>query len=133
MKLIFSHKSLLLVGLVLNIGLIIYVTFIAEGGFASVQQGDWKAIVNEVPMSLLFFLAAVIKPYLMIWSKCRKDIDIISLAATVMLATTVIAGVIILMAEKNMTRDLTMYINWAILWGASYYFVLAPRQTPASD
>ena len=128
-KLIINYKSLLLAGLALNIVLIIYVYFIVEGGPVSVQQsGDWVAILNEVPMTLLLFLAAVFKPYLMIWSRCRKNRDVISFAGTVMLATTAIAGLIIILAGNILTKDLALYLNWALLWGASAYFVLTPQR-----
>lgn len=133
MKLILNHKSLLLAGLALNIALIIYVYLIVEGGPVSVQQsGGWLAILNEVPMTILFFLAAVFKPYLMVWSRYRKSSEVIVLAGTVMLTTTAIACLIIILSEKTLTKDLTLYINWALLWGASAYFVLIPQRTSTS-
>jgi hypothetical protein len=133
-KLFFNYKSLLLAGLVLNIAVIIYVYFIVGGGPASMKQsGDWMAIFNEVPLTFLFFLAAVFKPYLMVWSKCRKYIDVVFTAGMVMLATTAISSLIILLAKQTLTQDLTMYVNRALLWGTSTYFVLAPKQDPTIE
>ena len=129
-----NYKSLLLAGLLLNVALMIYVYFIVDGGPASVQQsGDWMAILNEVPITLLFFLAAVFKPYLMVWSKCKKNISIALSAGATMFATTAIACLIIFIAKQAMIKDLTMYINWALLWGASAYFVLVPQRVSSGD
>lgn len=134
LKLIFNYKSLLLTGLALNIFIIIYIYFIVDGGPVSVQQGgDWMAILNEVPMTILFFLAGVFKPYLMVWSRCRKNFDVISLAGTLMLTTTLIAFFIIIYSEKALTKDLALYLNWALLWGASAYFVLTPQRISSSE
>ena len=127
---IFNYKSLLLAGLSLNVALLIYVYFIVDGGPASVRQsGDWMAILNEVPITLLFFLAAVFKPYLMVWSKSKKHISIGSSAGATMFATTACACLIIYLAKQAVTKDLTLYINWALLWGASAYFVLVPQES----
>jgi len=134
MKLMFNFKSLLLAGLALNVALIIYVYFMVDGGPVSVQQGgDWMAILNEVPMTVLFFLAGVFKPYLMVWSKCRKNSDLILQAGTVMFTTTAIACLISFVADIKMAKDMALYINWALLWAASAYFVLLPRQTSSGE
>lgn len=134
LKAVLNYKSLLLAGLALNVALIIYVYFVVDGGPASVQQGgDWMAILNEVPITLLFFLAAVFKPYLMVWSKCRNNSDVILPAGTVMLITTTIACLIIILAGQAVTKDLALYINWALLWGASAYFVLTPQRTTSEQ
>lgn len=129
-----SDKPLLFVGLFLNIALMIYVYFLKNGGPASLQQGgDWLAIWNEVPMTFLFFLAAIIKPYLMVWARCRKNFDLIFQAGAVMLFTTAPACLIAILAQQALTRDLTMYINWALLWGASTYFALIPQRSLAGE
>ena len=134
LKQILNYKSLLLAGLLLNVVLMIYVYFIVDGGPASVQQsGDWMAILNEVPITLLFFLAAVFKPYLMVWSKCKKNISIALSAGATMFTTTAIACIIIFLTKQAMIKDLTMYINWALLWGASAYFVLVPQRVSSGD
>jgi hypothetical protein len=51
----------------------------------------------------------------------------------VMLATTAISSLIILLAKQTLTQDLTMYVNRALLWGTSTYFVLAPKQDPTIE
>lgn len=135
MKLFFNHKSQLLAGLALNIALMIYVYFMVDGGPVSVRQsGDWLAILNEVPLTLLFFLAAILKPYLMVWWRCKKNAEVISWAGMVMLATTAVACLIIFfLAEKPITKNVTLYVNWVFLWGASTYFVLIPQRTLSSE
>ena len=134
MKSLFSYKSLLLSGLVLNIALMIYVYFIVDGGPVSIRQhAGWVAILNEVPIVVLFYLAGIVKPYLMLWSKSKNNSDGISLAGTVMLTTTAFACLIIILAGKPLTKDLTLYINWAFLWGTSAYFVLIPKRITSSE
>lgn len=133
-KLIFNHKSLLLAGIALNVALMIHVYFIVDGGPASMQQGgNLMAVLNEVPMTILFFLASVFKPYLMVWSRCRGNSDIILSAGTVMFSTTAIACLIVSLAGKPVIKDLTLYINWAFLWAASAYFALTPQRTLSSE
>ncbi len=133
-KEIFNFKWIVLTGLALNIAITIYVYFMVDGGPASLKPGgDWMGILNEIPMVVLFYLAGVLKPYLMIWSKCRKNPAMISMAGTVMLATTAIAGLIIMLAETPLTKDVTLYSNWALLWGASAYYVLIPQRTSSSE
>ena len=134
MKVLFSYKSLLLYGLVLNIALMIYVYFVVDGGPVSIRQdAGWVAILNEVPIVVLFYLAGILKPYLMLWSKSRKDLEGISLAGAVMLTTTAIACLIIILAGKPLMKDLTLYINWALLWGTSAYFVLIPKRISSGE
>jgi hypothetical protein len=131
---IFNFKLIILAGLALNIAITIYVYFMVDGGPVSLKQGgDWMAILNEIPMVVLFYLAGVLKPYLMIWSKCRKNPDIISMASTVMLATTAVASWIIMLAATPITKDVTLYSNWALLWGASAYYVLIPQRTSSNE
>ena len=131
---IFNFKLIILAGLALNIAITIYVYFLVDGGPVSLKQGgDWTEILNEVPMVVLFYLAGVLKPYLMVWSKCRQNPDIISMAGTVMLATTVIASLIIILAATPLTKDMTLYSNWALLWGASAYYVLTRQRTSSSE
>jgi hypothetical protein len=133
-KKILNFKLIILTGLALNIAITIYVYFMVDGGPVSLKQGgDWMAILNEVPMVVLFYLAGVLKPYLMIWSKCRKNPDIISAASTVMLVTTAIASWIIILAATPLTKDITLYCNWALLWGASAYYVLIPQRTSSNE
>ncbi len=128
MKLLLSYKSALLSGLVLNIALMIYVYFVVDGGPVSIRQGaGWVAILNEVPIVVLFYLAGIVKPYLMLWSKSKNNSDGILFAGTVMFTTSAIACLIIIFASKAVTKDLTLYINWALLWGTSAYFVLVPK------
>lgn len=135
MKLFFNHKSQLLAGLVLNIALMIYVYFMVNGGPASMRQsGNWLEILNEVPLTILFFLAAILKPYLMVWWRCKKNVEVISWAGMVMLATTAVACLIIFfLAEKPVMKDVTLYVNWVFLWGASTYFALIPQRTLSSE
>jgi multisubunit Na+/H+ antiporter MnhB subunit len=133
-KKLFSFKLIMLAGLALNIAITIYVYFMVDGGPVSLKPGgDWMAILNEIPMVVLFYLAGVFKPYLMIWSKCRKNPATISMASTVMLATTAIASWIIWLAATPITKDVTLYSNWALLWGASAYYVLIPQRTPSNE
>ena len=130
LKFLFNYKSQLWAGLALNFVLLVYVYFIVDGGPTSVQQGgDWLEVLNEVPISIVFFLAAILKPFLMVWWRCRKNVDVITFAGTVMLAITVIACVIAWVAGTPMVKDLAMYISWVFLWAASAYFVLIPQQT----
>ncbi|MDD2720294.1 MAG: hypothetical protein PHH47_03170 [Gallionella sp.] len=106
-----------------------YVYFIVDGGPAALRQGgDWVAILNEVPLTLVFFLAGVFKPYLMVWSRCRKHPSVVRSAAFVMLATTLLAGLVMLLSRQPIAKDLALYINWALLWAASAYYVLLPQQ-----
>lgn len=134
LKFLFNHKSQLLAGLVLNVALMIYVYIIVGGGAASLQhKEDWLSILNEVPITIVFFLAAILKPYLMVWWRCRRNVDVITSAGTVMLVITAIAGVIALSAGSALAKDLAMYINWAFLWAASTYFVLLPQQSFVSE
>lgn len=129
MKLIFNYKSLLLAGLSLNIALMIYIYFLVDGGSAAMRQGGgWMAILNEIPMTVLFFLAGVFKPYFMVWSKCRKHPELIWRAAAVMFATTAMACLISFVAKTGMVKDMALYINWAFLWAASAYYVLINQQ-----
>jgi hypothetical protein len=129
---IFMYRALLLAGLCLNVALFVYVYFMVDGGPASVHQdgGGWTAIFNEIPITFVFFLASVFKPYLMVWSKCRNDSAVITAAALVMLATTVVASMIAVLAEHVVMKNIVLYINWAFLWSVSAYFVLTrPRDT----
>jgi hypothetical protein len=131
---ILSYKSILLAGLFLNVAVFIYVYFIVDGGPASVlQDGGWIAIFNDVPITALFFLASVFKPYLMVWSKCRNDSVVITTAGVVMLATTAIACLIIILAVQAVTKNIALYINWALLWGVSAYFVLTPQRASSRE
>ena len=120
---------MLLAGLALNIALMGYIYFLVDGGPAAVKQGDWMAILNEIPMTLVFFLAGVFKPYLMVWSKCRKNPDVIMAAGRVMLVSTAIACWASYSFESNVAKDMALYINWAMLWAASAYYVLLPQPT----
>lgn len=135
MRSLFNHKSQLLAGLALNIALMIYVYFMVDGGPASMRRsGDWLAILNEVPLTLLFFLAAILKPYLMVWWRCKKNAEVSWWAGMAMLATTAVTCLIIVfLAEKPLAKDMALYINWVFLWGASTYFVLIPQRTLASS
>jgi len=129
-----GYKPLLLAGLALNIALMAYVYFMVGGGPAALKQGgDWMAILNEIPMTILFFLAGVFKPYLMVWSKCRKNSDVILWAGSVMFTTTIIACLISYIVDSNVAKDMALYINWAVLWAASAYFVLLPQPSSSSE
>jgi len=133
-KQIFNFKLMILAGLALNIAITIYVYFLVDGGPVSFKQGgDWVEILNEVPMVVLFYSAGVLKPYLMVWSNCRKNPDTISMAGAVMLATTAIASLIIILAATPITKDVTLYSNWALLWGASAYYVLTHKRTTSIE
>lgn len=121
-----DYRAHLFAGLFLNIALMIYVYFVVDGGPASVRDGNWIAMLNEVPTTALFFLAAILKPYLMVWWKCRPYTATFALAGKVMLLTTLLACLIVSISGSPMANDLTMYINWVLLWGASTYFVLVP-------
>jgi hypothetical protein len=113
---LFGYKPILLAGLFLNVALFVYVYFIVDGGSASIQlDGGWMAILNEVPITLLFFLASVFKPYLMVWSKCRNNSFLITSAGLVMLATTAAASLIAILAVQVVTKNIVLYINWALL------------------
>lgn len=131
---IFSYKSLLIAGLFLNVALFIYVYFIVDGGPTSVQQdGGWMAIISEIPITFVFFLASVFKPYFMVWSNCRQNSVVITSAGLVMLATTIVASLIAIMAVQAVTKNIALYINWALLWGAAAYFVLTRPRVSASE
>jgi hypothetical protein len=131
---IFSYQSIILAGLSLNVAVFIYVYFIVDGGPASVlQDGGWMAIFNDVPITVLFFLASVFKPYLMVWSKCRNNSVVITTAGVTMLATTAVACLIIILAVQAVTKNVTLYINWALLWGVSAYFVLTPQRDSSCE
>lgn len=132
LKLLFNHKSQLLAGLVLNVALMVYVYIIVDGG-AVQHKKDWLSLLNEMPITVVFFLAAILKPYLMVWWRCRKNVDVIASAGTVMLVITAIACVIALNAGSALAKDLAMYINWAFLWAASTYFVLLPQRSFVSE
>jgi hypothetical protein len=131
---IFSFKSLILAGISLNVAVFIYVYFIVDGGPPSVKlDGGWMALFNEVPITVLFFLASVFKPYLMVWSKCRKNPVVITTAAAVMLASTAVACLIIILAVQAVTKNIALYINWALLWVVSAYFVLTPQRAESGE
>lgn len=123
------ERILLLAGLILNVVLMYYIYFIVDGGPVALRQGgDWAAILSEVPLTLVFFLAAVFKPYLMVWSRCRNNPSVARSAGGVMLATTLLAGLAIMLAGQPIAKDLALYINWALLWSASAYYVLLPQR-----
>lgn len=129
MRKISNHAASLLAGFILNITLLIYVYFMVEGGPVSIQQGgDWIAILNEVPQTILVFLVAVFMPYLMAWSRCKENVDLIFMASTIMLATTVISCVVIITAQHALTKELTLDIGWLTLWGTAFYFALIPQK-----
>ena len=126
---ILSFKARLLAGFALNMVLLSYVYFGVEGGPVSIQQGGgWEAILNELPQTILIFMVAVLMPYIMVWSRCKKNTAVISLASTVMLASTVISCVLIVLAHKPVIKELTLDLSWVILWGTSVYFVLMPQR-----
>lgn len=129
MRNIFSRAISLLAGFILNIALLIYVYFLVGGGPVSIQQGgDWIAILNEVPQIILIFMVAVFMPYLMVWSRCKENSDLISLAGKVMLATTLISCAVIITAQHALTQELALDISWLILWSTAFYFALIPQK-----
>ena len=134
MSQISNHAVRLLAGFMLNIALLIYVYFVVEGGPVAIHQGgDWMAILNEVPQTIVIFMVAVFMPYIMVWSRCKENSAVISLAGTVMLAPTVIACVVIASAQQALTKELTLDISWLILWGIAVYFVLIPQKSSSSE
>ncbi len=134
MSKIFNHAVQLLAGFMLNVALLIYVYFVVEGGPVAIQQGgDWVAILNEVPQTIVIFIVAVFMPYIMVWSRCKENSAAISLAGTVMLTPTVIACVVIVSAQQALTKELTLDISWLILWGIAVYFVLIPQKPSRSE
>ena len=50
-----------------------------------------------------------------------------------MLATTIVASLIAIMAVQAVTKNIALYINWALLWGAAAYFVLTRPRVSASE
>ena len=131
---IFSYRSLLIAGLFLNVALFIYVYFIVDGGPTSVQQdGGWIQILSEIPITFVFFLASVFKPYFMVWSKCRQNLAVITSAGLVMLATTTVASLVAILAVQAVTKNVALYINWVLLWGAAAYFVLTRPRVSANE
>lgn len=121
-----DYRMQLFFGLFLNVALMVYVYFVVDGGPASMRDGNWLSILNEVPTTALFFLAAILKPYLMVWWKCRPYTATFAMAGNVMLLTTLLACLIVSLSANPLANDLAMYINWVLLWGASTYFVLVP-------
>ncbi len=90
------------------------------GGMTAKPWFDFKAIW----LSALFFLAAIVKPYVMAWWRCKARVDVIAMAGNVMLLTTLFVSLIVSLSASTLADDLAMYINWVLLWGASTYFVL---------
>ncbi|MEW5904326.1 MAG: hypothetical protein AB1722_08300 [Pseudomonadota bacterium] len=121
-----DYRMQLFFGLFLNVVLMVYVYFVVDGGPASMRDGNWLSILNEMPSTALFFLAAILKPYLMVWWKCRPHTATFAMAGNVMLLTTLLACLVVSLSANPLANDLAMYINWALLWGASTYFVLVP-------
>jgi hypothetical protein len=131
---IVNFKSIMLAGLILNVAMTVYVYFLVDGGPASLKQGgDWVAILNEIPMVVLFYLAGVLKPYVMVWSNCRNNPGIVFAAGVAMFATSAIAALVIFVATTPLVKDITLYSNWAFLWGTSAYYVLTRHRRPTNE
>jgi hypothetical protein len=117
-------------GLLINIALVFYVYFFVEGGSTAIRQGGgWVAILNEIPQTLVTIAVAVILPYFMIWNKFKHKINVLLSAGSVMLATTLISGLVIVFSHLALTKELSIDIGWVILWFSAFYFYMLPSHT----
>lgn len=114
-------------GLLINILLVFYVYFFVEGGPIALQQGgDWVAVMNEVPQTVLIIIAGILLPYYMVWNKRKSSPAIIATAGYVMLGVTLCSALVIVLASAAMIKEVTMDISWVILWFTAVYFMMAP-------
>lgn len=114
-------------GLIINVALVCYVYFFVEGGPVALQQGgDWMAVLNEVPQTVLITIAGILLPYYMVWNKLRRNPSRLKTASQVMLAVTISAAAVIVFAHAAMIREVAMDISWVILWFTAVYFMMAP-------
>ena len=105
-------------GLLLNIALALYV----KGGSIALQlNGDWLQLLNELPETVATLIVAVILPYVMVRARSRNKL---LSAGNTMLFTTLISAAIILFAHTGLTRILSLYIGWVILWFTAFYFMM---------
>lgn len=117
-----------MLGLALNTLLVFYVHIMVEGGPDSLKGGtDWPTILNDVPQTILIVLVAVLMPYMMLHYKRKAKRASITIASRVMLATTMCGGVLILVSQTMLTKELTLDIGWVFLWVIAIYFVLIPE------
>jgi hypothetical protein len=131
MKKITSATTMLLAGFILNIALVIYVYFVVEGGSPAINQGaDWPTILNEIPQTLLIIAIAIFMPYLMVWSRNKRNAAIAAQAGKIMLATTSLCAALLFSAHETLSKELVLDMSWVLLWSVSIYFVLMPH---ASD
>jgi hypothetical protein len=131
MKKITGGTTILPAGFILNIALVIYVYFVVEGGSPAINQGaDWPTILNEIPQTLLIIAIAIFVPYIMVWSRNKRNAAIASLAGKIMLATTSLCAVLLFSVHETLSKELVLDMSWVLLWSASIYFTLRPR---ASD
>lgn len=115
-------------GFMINIALLLYVYFAVEGGSAALKQGgDWVAILNEIPETVVTIIVAVVLPYLMIWTKFKDHRNKLSSASKTMLTTTLISGTVILFSHQTLTKELSIDIGWVILWFTAFYFLMVPN------
>lgn len=118
------------IGFIVNIVLVLYVYFAVEGGPASMRQGgDWVAILNEIPETLVTIIVAIALPYLMIWTRSKNERDITASAGKAMLATTLISAAAIILSRNSMAKELSMDIGWVILWFTAFYFLMVQNIT----
>jgi ABC-type glycerol-3-phosphate transport system permease component len=104
-----------MLGLALNTLLVFYVHIMVEGGPDSLKGGtDWPTILNDVPQTLLIVLVAVLMPYMMLHYKRKAKRASITVASRVMLATTMCGGVLILVSQTMLTKELTLDIGWKV-------------------
>jgi hypothetical protein len=120
----------LLAGFILNIGLVIYVYLLVEGGPVA---GNWLEILNEVPQTILIFIVAIFLPYFMLWSRRKKISSTLFLAGCLMLTTTAASCLVIASANEALTKEMTMDIGWLALWGIAVYFVIIPPPTSSRE
>lgn len=124
----FRYPVSLLSGLILNIGLVAYVYFVVEGGPVALKQGgDWPAILNEIPQTVLIFSLAILLPYWMVWSRRMADFAWLSRVGRAMLAETLVCAALVASFHEALYKELTMDIGWVMLWGVASYFVLIAK------
>jgi hypothetical protein len=129
-----GNTAILLAGFILNIILVIYAYFIVEGGSAAINQGaDWPTILNEIPQTLMIIGIAIFMPYIMVWSRCRKNISIAALAGKIMLATTLLSAVLLFIVQQALSKELILDMSWVVLWSIAVYFILMPQQRPHDE
>lgn len=117
------------IGFMINVMLSLYVYFDVEGGPASIKQGDWVAMLNEIPQTLVTIIVAIVLPYLMLWAKHKDDTGKVSSAGKVMLVTTLISAAIILLSHNPLAKELSMDIGRVILWFTAFYFMMVQNSS----